>query len=111
MNTVHTPAWIFEIVYLYLLPRYDEFLAMMVKLTGVRKRINPLEYVDKADIDRFRRVRLEITMECSPGNVNNLLPTQILKATYVVLLLRLIPKIMRCMSPHGNGKVHSAKVI
>merc|ERR1719174_399723 len=35
---------------------YDEFCAMMVKLTGVRKRINPLEYVDKADIDRFRRV-------------------------------------------------------
>merc|ERR1719359_1748649 len=29
---------------------------MMVKLTGVRKRVNVLEYVDRPDIERFRRV-------------------------------------------------------
>merc|ERR1719389_346936 len=33
---------------------FDEYCAMMVKLTGVRKRINAREYIDKADIDSYR---------------------------------------------------------
>merc|ERR1719281_1556753 len=33
---------------------FDEYCAMMVKLTGVRKRINAREYIEKPDIDNYR---------------------------------------------------------
>jgi Ca2+-binding EF-hand superfamily protein len=35
---------------------FDEYCAMMVKLTGVRKRINAREYIDKCDIDEYFRI-------------------------------------------------------
>jgi Ca2+-binding EF-hand superfamily protein len=34
---------------------FDEFCAMMVKLTGVRKRINPREYMEREDLDSYKR--------------------------------------------------------
>jgi len=33
---------------------FDEFCAMMAKLTGARKRIQPREYVSRTEIDRYR---------------------------------------------------------
>merc|ERR1719379_1567691 len=33
---------------------FDEYCNMMVKLTGVRKRINAREYIDKSGIDQYR---------------------------------------------------------
>merc|ERR550537_785784 len=33
---------------------FDEYCAMMVKLTNVRKRINAREYIRKSDIDDYR---------------------------------------------------------
>ena len=32
---------------------FDEYCNMMVKLTGVRKRINAREYIDKSDIEQY----------------------------------------------------------
>merc|ERR1719379_1441559 len=34
---------------------FDEYCAMMVKLTGVRKRINAREYITKDDINHYRQ--------------------------------------------------------
>merc|ERR1719387_2864595 len=33
---------------------FDEYCAMMVKLTGVRKRINAREYIDREDVEQYR---------------------------------------------------------
>ena len=33
---------------------FDEYCAMMVKLTGVRKRINAREYIDREDVEQYK---------------------------------------------------------
>merc|ERR1719379_200528 len=83
---------------------FDEYCNMMVKLTGVRKRINAREYVQKTDIDSYRAAFNGFDTS-GDGTISSQELDRLLRKMDIVLRVDQVEALLQKYDADGSGEV------
>merc|ERR1719420_910446 len=83
---------------------FDEYCSMMVKLTGVRKRINAREYIDKTDIDQYRSAFNNFDTS-GDGTISSKELDGLLRKMEIVLRVDQIESLLTKYDADGSGEI------
>merc|ERR1719428_17636 len=83
---------------------FDEYCAMMVKLTGVRKRINAREYIDRADLDNYR-IAFNNFDTSGDGTISRKELDGLLRKMEIVLRVDQIESLLQKYDADGSGEI------
>jgi Ca2+-binding EF-hand superfamily protein len=83
---------------------FDEYCAMMVKLTGVRKRINAREYIDRADIDNYRQAFNNFDTS-GDGTISAKELDRLLRKMEIVLRVDQVESLLTKYDADGSGEI------
>jgi Ca2+-binding EF-hand superfamily protein len=83
---------------------FDEYCNMMVKLTGVRKRINAREYIDKSDIDQYR-ASFNLFDTSGDGTISSKELDRLLRKMEIVLRVDQVEALLTKYDADASGEI------
>merc|ERR550537_2128900 len=83
---------------------FDEYCNMMVKLTGVRKRINAREYIEREDIDQYR-VAFNNFDQSGDGTISSKEFDRLLRKMEIVLRVDQVEALLTKYDADGSGEI------